>query len=163
MDTENPYPIVMALSQPLFQKAHKKTELAGRECQGEGGVSTFIAGEASGWDGGIIQTPGQWQVEYEAGLPKRHVKPALARSVPWTAPRTCSCSHTSLKGTKGVPSSRGSGYCFPPPSGMVCSSTIMFNIYVTKVMFTTILWDCYYNPNVTEIGSRFRGLPLCVA
>lgn len=33
----------------------------------------------------------------------------------------------------------------------------MFNTYVTKIMFTTILWDCFYNPIVTEIGSRFRG------
>lgn len=51
MDTEDPYPIMMALSQPLFHKAHKRAELAGRQAgngQAEGRVSTFIVGKASG-------------------------------------------------------------------------------------------------------------------
>lgn len=43
MDAENSYLIMMALSQPLFHKAHKRTELAGREWAGKKWQARLLA------------------------------------------------------------------------------------------------------------------------
>lgn len=136
----------------LLPQGSQKGDWQAGKGKGGGGVNKLVAAKVSGWDGGKQprtqqndpgRAPCRPSQDNECGAP--------VRSAPWTAPRTR--GFQAQDWSEWVPSTRGSAH--PHPPGIHCSLMTMLNIYITKVIFTTTLWDYYYNPVIDlEAGSE---------